>query len=152
MCAWWLVKSEPEEFSIDDLAARGTETWTGVRNYQARNYMMKGMRLGDSLLFYHSNAKPPALVGWARVTREAFPDPSQFDAASPYYDPKSRPEAPRWHCVEIGFGGKFPRALSLAELRTVPELRDMVLLRPGTRLSVTPVAQAEADWVMGQFS
>lgn len=141
---YWLVKSEPSTFSIDDLrAARGQTTcWDGVRNYQARNYMRR-MKVGDRVLFYHSNADPPAIVGMAEVTRTAYPDPTAFDQADPHYDPRSSPAKPVWDMVDIRLVRVLPRPLPLDRLRKEPRLRQMELLRKGSRLSVQPVRPAE---------
>jgi predicted RNA-binding protein with PUA-like domain len=141
MNAHWLMKSEPDVFSIDDLAKKGVAGWDGVRNYQARNFM-KSMKLGDKVLFYHSNALPPGVAGEAVVAKLAYPDTAQFDPKSDYYDPKSRPDAPTWFQVDLRFVRKFPRFLSLDELRGVPALADMPLFHR-SRLSVQPVAPAQ---------
>ena len=142
--AHWLMKSEPEEFSIDDLAARGREPWTGVRNYQARNFMRDDMRVGDGVFFYHSNCAVPGIVGIARVASAAYADPTQFDPESDYFDPKSTPEAPRWQMVDVAFERKLPRTISLDELRGHAEaLGDFPLLARGNRLSVLPVSNAQ---------
>ena len=140
--AYWLMKSEPDEVSIDDaLAAPGqTVPWFGVRNYQARNFMRDGMQAGDGVLFYHSSCPQPGIAGLAEVASSAYPDDTQFDPASHYYDAKSKREEPRWLMVDVKAVRKT-RLLSLAELRTVPELEDMVLLQKGSRLSITPVEQ-----------
>src|SRR5690606_27380899 len=114
----WLMKSEPDVFSIDDLQAQMRTLWDGVRNYQARNFMMKDMRPGDNVLIYHSNAKPSAVVGVAKVSAEAVPDPTQFDKKSPYYDPKATPDKPRWYCVEVKFERKFARPITLEEIKS----------------------------------
>ena len=137
---YWLMKSEPSEVSVDDaLAAPGaTVPWTGVRNYQARNFMRDGMRVGDGVLFYHSSCAEPGIVGLARVASAAYPDPTQFDPASPYFDPKATPEAPRWQLVDVQVLKKT-RNLTLAELRASADLQDLVLLKKGSRLSITPV-------------
>src|SRR5690554_2365229 len=143
------MKSEPEEFSIDDLAACGREPWTGVRNYQARNFMRDQMQIGDGVFFYHSNCKVPGIVGIARVACEAYPDPTQFDPESDYFDPKSSPEAPRWQMVDVSFERRFPRTISLAELRdNAAALDDFPLLARGNRLSVMPVTQAQWDTIL----
>lgn len=141
----WLVKSEPSTFSFDDLqrSPGRTTCWDGVRNYAARNFMRDGMQLGDRVLFYHSSTEPPAMVGVCEVVREAYPDPSQFDASSPYHDPKSDPAAPTWMMVDLRAIAALPRALPLAELREVPALRGMELLKRGSRLSVQPVTARE---------
>ena len=137
---YWLMKSEPSEVSVDDaLASPGaTVPWTGVRNYQARNFMRDGMRVGDGVLFYHSSCAEPGIVGLARVASTAYPDPTQFDPASPYFDPKATPEAPRWQLVDVQVLKKT-RNLKLAELRASADLQDLVLLKKGSRLSITPV-------------
>ena len=147
---FWLVKSEPGVFSFDDLraAAEATTSWEGVRNYQARNFMRDGMRRGDGVLFYHSNAEPPAIVGIAEVVREAYPDPSQFDPANEYFDPKSRPREPTWVLVDLRAVAPLRAPLSLAALRDVPALAGMELLRRGSRLSVQPVTAAEWEVVL----
>jgi predicted RNA-binding protein with PUA-like domain len=140
----WLLKSEPEEFSIDDLARVGREPWSGVRNYQARNFMRDEMQVGDGVLFYHSNCKPPGVVGIARVASRAYPDPTQFDPDSDYHDPASDPDAPRWLLVDIAFERKLDRCITLDELKAQAEaLGDRPLLRRGNRLSVLPVSKAQ---------
>jgi predicted RNA-binding protein with PUA-like domain len=140
---YWLMKSEPDEVSIDDaLAAPGaTVAWTGVRNYQARNFMRDAMQVGDGVLFYHSSCPEPGIAGIARVASGVKPDPTQFDPKSPYYDAASKPEAPRWLLVDVQAVRKT-RLLPLPELREKPELADMVVLRKGNRLSITPVDPA----------
>jgi predicted RNA-binding protein with PUA-like domain len=142
---YWLMKSEPDECSIDAALAapRATVPWVGVRNYQARNFMRDGMRVGDGVLFYHSSCAEPGIVGIARVASGVRADPTQFDPESPYYDAASRPEAPRWLLVDVQALRKT-RVLGLPELRGVPALADMVVLRRGNRLSITPVD--EAHW------
>lgn len=142
--AFWLIKSEPETFSIQDLAKapKKTTSWEGVRNYQARNFL-RAMKRGDLAVFYHSNAAPPAAVGIVKVVREAYPDPTAWDPASDYHDPKASPENPLWSMVDVQFVKTFPRELSLEELRGVKALAGMELLRRGSRLSVTPVTAAE---------
>jgi predicted RNA-binding protein with PUA-like domain len=141
---YWLVKSEPEAFSIDDLARarRQTTCWDGVRNYQARNFMRE-MGVGDLVLFYHSNADPPAVVGSAEVVKTAYPDDTQFDKRSDHYDPASRRDCPRWEMVDLKYREKFVTSVPLDRLREEPRLRSMVLLRKGSRLSVQPVREAE---------
>ena len=138
----WLMKSEPDSFGIDDLARVKVEPWTGVRNYQARNFMRE-MQVGDRVLFHHSNATPPGVAGLATVVKTGVVDLTQFDRKSPYHDPASDPEAPRWDCVEVAFGEKFPALVSLDALRAADGLADMILLRKGMRLSVQPVTPAE---------
>ncbi|MDD0814993.1 EVE domain-containing protein [Curvibacter sp. HBC28] len=141
---YWLMKSEPEECSIDDALAApaATVAWIGVRNYQARNFMRDAMQVGDGVLFYHSSCAEPGIVGLARVASEAYPDPSQFDPASPYFDPKSKADAPRWLLRDVQALRKT-RLLSLAELRQHPGLAEMKLLQRGNRLSITEVSAAE---------
>jgi predicted RNA-binding protein with PUA-like domain len=142
---YWLMKSEPDEVSIDDaLAAPGsTVPWTGVRNYQARNFMRDAMRIGDGVLFYHSGCAVPGIAGIAEVASTAYPDPTQFDPASPYHDAKATPETPRWQLVDVRALRKT-RLLPLADLRADPALADLMILQRGSRLSITPVAAA--DW------
>jgi predicted RNA-binding protein with PUA-like domain len=141
---FWLMKSEPRVFSIEDLARSSQQTtcWDGVRNYQARNFM-RAMVAGDHVLFYHSNAEPPAVVGVAEVVRTAYPDATQFDKTSHHYDPGSIPSAPRWDMVDIQYRQTFKTSLSLDQLRLEPKLKGMVLLQKGSRLSVQPVTEAE---------
>ncbi len=141
---YWLMKSEPDEASIDDLSSAPERTlpWTGVRNYQARNFMRDTMRIGDGVLFYHSSCPEPGIAGLARVASTPYPDPTQFDPTSPYYDPKSKAEEPRWMLVDVKFVKKTP-LISLAELRKHAELADMRVLAKGNRLSITPVTEAE---------
>lgn len=142
---YWLMKSEPETYSIDDLERDGSTCWDGVRNYKARNNM-RDMRVGDEVLFYHSQSKPPGIVGIARVSREAYPDPLQFDRKSKYHDPKSKPDNPRWHMVDIAFVAKAAEPLGLPDIRADAKLADMELVRQG-RLSVQSVRPAEFDRV-----
>lgn len=136
---YWLMKSEPDVFSIDDLQRVGREPWTGVRNYQARNFMWKDMRPGDAVLFYHSNAKPPGIAGTATICSEPYPDPTQFDPTSPYFDPKANEEKPRWWLVDVEFAQRWETLLPLETLRQDPVLCQMTVCLPGTRLSITPV-------------
>ncbi len=142
--SFWLMKSEPDECSIDDVLAmpRQTVPWFGVRNYQARNFMRDAMRAGDGVLFYHSGCAEPGIAGIGEVASAAYPDDTQFDAASPYFDPKSTRDAPRWLLVDVRVTRKT-RYLALAELRRHDALADMVVLRKGNRLSITPVTPAE---------
>ena len=142
---YWLVKTEPDVFSFDDLmkAPRRTTFWDGVRNYQARNFMRDDMAVGDGVLVYHSNAQPSAVAGVARVAREAAPDETQFDPSDDHFDPTARPDEPRWYGVSIQGVGALKRSLSLDDLRQVPELAGMMLLRKGQRLSVLPVTREE---------
>ena len=141
---YWLMKSEPDEASIDHLARAPKKTlpWTGVRNYQARNFMRDGMQLGDGVLFYHSSCPQPGIAGIAKVSSAAYPDPTQFDSSSPYYDPKSSQDKPRWLLVDVHFVKKTP-LIPLATLRDHAELADMQVLARGNRLSITPVTEAQ---------
>ena len=142
------MKSEPDETSIDDAVAAkaGGVPWTGVRNYQARNFMRDEMRIGDGVLFYHSSCAEPGIAGLAEVYSNSYPDPTQFDRKSPYYDPKSTPENPRWLLVDIQAKVKT-RLVGLPELREHPELSDMIIMRRGNRLSITPVTTAEWKFI-----
>ena len=139
---YWLTKSEPETFSIDDLAREKKTLWDGVRNYLARNYLRE-MAVGDEVLFYHSNTEPAGIVGIAKVTKSAVADPTQFQKKSEYFDEKATKENPRWFSPELSFSRKFTEILSLQELRELPELGKLEILKKGTRLSVTPVTAAE---------
>lgn len=137
---YWLVKSEPDAYSIDDLERDGQAEWDGVRNYQARNFMRDEMTVGDLVLFYHSNAKPPGVAGVAKVATEAYPDPTQFDPKSKYHDPKATEEAPRWHLVDLSFVEKFDAVLGLDVLKEHAEdLEGMMVIKRGIRFSVQPV-------------
>ena len=150
---YWLMKSEPEAYGIDDLARDGATAWWGVRNYQARNFMRDQMKIGDRAFFYHSNCKEPGIVGIAEVSQPAYPDATQFDRKSKYFDPKATPENPRWVNVEVKFVKKT-RPVSLATLRAQPELAAMLVLATGNRLSITPVDPAHwkfiAERLMGE--
>ncbi|MGH9323515.1 MAG: EVE domain-containing protein [Vicinamibacteria bacterium] len=146
--SFWLMKSEPDVYSIDDLARDRTTYWDGVRNFKARNYM-RSMAVGDGVFFYHSNADPKAIVGIARVSKEAYPDPSQFDEKSDYYEPKANSEKPYWYMVEVEFASKLKEPLSLEKLRGVKELDGMALLKKGQRLSVQPVTEEEWKTICG---
>jgi predicted RNA-binding protein with PUA-like domain len=141
--AYWLMKSEPDVFGIDHLAAmpNQTEHWDGVRNYQARNMMRDEMKVGDQVFFYHSNTDVPGIVGLMEVVREGYPDHTAFDPECKYYDPKSDPEKPRWFMVEVKYIRHLKRNISLAELREEPALEDMPLVRKGNRLSIMPVSE-----------
>ncbi len=147
---YWLMKSEPNAFSIDDLAAMPdkTEHWDGVRNYQARNMMRDEMKVGDQVFFYHSNCTPPGIVGIMEVVREGYPDHTAFDPQSKYFDDKSDPAKPRWFMVDIRFVRKFARIIPLDELKTHPQLEGMKLLQRGNRLSITPVSKAHWDFIL----
>jgi predicted RNA-binding protein with PUA-like domain len=146
---YWLMKTEPHEFSIDDLARKKVEPWGGVRNYQARNFMRDGMKVGDGVLFYHSSCEVPGVVGVAEIASEAHVDPSQFDRKSDYYDPKSSREEPRWLLVDVKFKRKLARTITLAELKDDDALADFPLLKRGNRLSVLPVSRAQWTHILG---
>ncbi|MCU1367222.1 MAG: hypothetical protein JWN39_2861 [Ilumatobacteraceae bacterium] len=145
--SYWLIKSEPDAFSIDDLRKAKTTIWDGIRSYQARNYLQSA-RVGDLALFYHSNAKPPGVVGLAKVTAVDIVDPTQFDETSHYYDATSKRDAPRWMTVKFGFVEKFPNLISLDELKEKFSGEDLMVVRKGMRLSVTPVDDAIADEII----
>ena len=145
---YWLIKSEPKEFAIDDLARVKVEPWTGIRNYQARNFMRDGMQIGDGILFYHSNCPEPGVVGIAEVASATFPDPTQFDKRSDYYDPASKREEPRWLAIDVRYVRKLVRTISLAELKDHDELAEFTLVRRGNRLSVMPVTRAHWDFII----
>ncbi|HYH80543.1 MAG TPA: EVE domain-containing protein [Longimicrobium sp.] len=147
MAKCWLMKSEPEVFSIDDLARDGRTSWEGVRNYQARNFMRDEMQVGDPVLFYHSNAEPLGVAGLARVARTGYPDPSARDPESDYFDPKAGDDDPRWFMVDIEFAERFPRVVTLDDLRAAPGLEKMLVINK-SRLSVQPVTDAEYDIVV----
>lgn len=146
---YWLMKSEPSVFSIDDLARapKRTTGWDGVRNYQARNFM-RAMKPGDPVLFYHSNANPPAIVGIAEVAAVAYPDPTQFERSHKHFDPASDPGSPRWDMVDIRYVRTFDAPLSLDALRMEKKLAGMALLQKGSRLSVQPVTKGEWDYIL----
>jgi len=148
--SYWLFKSEPGSYSIDDLAAEPKQTthWDGVRNYQARNFLRDAMRVGDRVLFYHSNAKPPGVAGTAEVVRDGYPDFTAWDPESGHYDPKSTPENPIWYMVDIQLESVFDELIPLAKLREVAALKAMELLRKGSRLSVQPVRKKEFDAIL----
>ena len=139
---YWLMKSEPDTFGIDDLKRVKVEPWSGVRNFTARNYMMS-MKEGDTILFYHSSCPEPGVYGLAKVAKLAYPDASQFDKKSPYFDARSKKEKPLWHNVDVGFVKKFMKPVLLTAMRANPKLKTMMTLQPGSRLSVTPVTVAE---------
>jgi len=146
---YWLMKSEPDAFSIDDLKRKKQEAWDGVRNYQARNYMRDGMRVGDKVFFYHSNCAEPGIVGIATVATDAYPDPSQFDPKSKYFDPGSSRDNPRWLLVDVKFARKLKRTITLKELQADAALDGMVLVRKGSRLSVQPVEAEQWEHILG---
>ena len=149
---YWLMKSEPDEVSIDDVMAAPERTvpWFGVRNYQARNFMRDGMQVGDGVLFYHSSCPQPGIAGLAEVVSVAYPDASQFEAGGKYFDPKATQEQPRWISVDVR-GTRKTRLLPLAELRQIPELEDMLLLKKGSRLSITPVTPAQWNVIVARL-
>ena len=147
--AFWLMKSEPDDYSIDDLKRDKREPWDGIRNYQARNMMRDDMRVGDKVFFYHSNCKEPGVVGIAKVASKPYPDPTQFDPDAKYYDAKSDPENPRWILVDVAYVKKLKRTITLTEIKARPELGDMVLTRKGNRLSIMPVTGDEWDVILG---
>jgi len=143
----YLFKSEPSDYSIDDLKKDKQAMWDGIRNYQARNFMRDDMRVGDQILFYHSNHKPPHIAGLAKVASEPYPDPTQFDKNSKYYDPKSTPENPRWMLVDVAFVKKAKRILTLAEVKADPILEGIKLAQKGQRLSIQPVSEAHFEYI-----
>lgn len=145
---YWLLKSEPGAYSIQDLQRDGSTFWDGVRNYQARNMLRDDIKKGDKVLFYHSNASPPAIVGTATVSRGGYPDHTQFEQGHRKFDPKATEDNPRWYMVDISFDRVFDEPLPLEKLRDVTVLRDMELLRKGSRLSVQPVRKKEWDAIM----
>jgi len=140
---YWLLKSEPDVYSIADLEQDGRTHWDGVRNYQARNTLRDDIQKGDGVLFYHSRVPPMGVAGVAKVVRAGYPDPSQFDRKSKYHDPKATEEAPRWFCVDIAFEKQFPRVVTLAEMKAEKALAEMMVTQRGARLSVQPVTAAE---------
>jgi len=142
---YWLMKSEPDTFSIDDLQRVGTEPWNGVRNYQARNFMRDGMKVGDGVLFYHSNTQVPGIAGLATVASEAYPDPTQFDPRSDYHDPKATRENPRWSLVDVAFERKLKRTIPLEEIKQHADAlgEGFALTARGNRLSILPVTAAQ---------
>ncbi len=142
---YWLMKSEPDVYGIDDLMAMPGQTdhWDGVRNYQVRNMMRDQMKAGDQAFFYHSNTKVPGIVGIVEIVREGYPDFTAWDPGSKYYDPKSDPDNPRWYMVDVRFVRKFKRVIGLAELRRQPQLQDMAVVKKGCRLSITPVTEQQ---------
>lgn len=141
--AYWLMKSEPDTYGIDDLEREGTNMWEGCRNYTVRNFFRDSMQIGDKAFFHHSNANPSGIVGTMEIVSEAYPDPTQFDPNSDYYDPASKVDNPRWLLRDVKFLSKFKRVVSLAELKTVPGLEEMLVIRKGQRLSVMPVTDQE---------
>lgn len=147
--AYWLMKSEPSVFGIDHLAQRQVALWDGVRNYQARNFLRQ-MKNGDLAFFYHSNCKVAGIVGLMRIAREGYADPTQFDPEHKYYEPKSTLDNPRWTGVDVEFVQKFEQTLSLTELKAMPELADLALVRQGNRLSLMPVSEAQWNVILAR--
>jgi predicted RNA-binding protein with PUA-like domain len=145
---YWLFKSEPDEFSFDDLLKRETEPWTGVRNYQARNFLRDEVKKGDKVLFYHSSCEVPAVVGLAEVVKEAYPDPSQFDKKSDYFDEGSTPDNPRWLAVDVKAVRKLKTVVTLEQLKQEPTLKNMRLVQRGNRLSILPVSKEEFEIII----
>ena len=147
---YWLMKTEPDAFSLDDLKnmPKQTTMWDGVRNYQARNLLRDDIKVGDKVFFYHSRVKPPCIVATTIVTRNGYPDPTQFDTQTKYYDSKSSEDNPRWYCVDITFEKELNRPIGLDELRLHPKLEGMKLLQKGARLSVQPVTKEEWTYIL----
>lgn len=147
---YWLMKSEPEEFGIDDLEKRPQqiEPWDGVRNYQARNMLRDAMQVGDQVFFYHSNCVLPGIVGIMEIARAGYPDDKAFDPNDKHFDPKSKVEKPAWYRVDVKFVRKLARTISLTELKPLPELSDLALVRRGNRLSIMPVSPAQWDFIL----
>ena len=147
--AYWLMKSEPDTYSIDDLKRDKREHWDGIRNYQARNMMRDDMKVGDEVFFYHSACKEPGVVGVMKVASKPYPDPTQFDPKSNYHDPKSNPDDPRWILVDVQFFKKLKRLISLTEIKANPALNDMILVRRGNRLSIMPISEQHWNLILG---
>lgn len=145
---YWLFKSEPGCFGIDDLKQKKIAPWDGVRNYQVRNMLRDEIKKGDHVVFYHSSCKEPGAVGLATVAREGYPDHTAWDPSSEHPDPKSTPENPRWYMVDVAYKKTFPRLVSLKEMRTIPALATMLLLAPGSRLSITPLTKKHFDTIL----
>ena len=145
---YWLMKSEPDVFSIESLKKKKTSGWDGVRNYQARNYMRDEMKKNDLILFYHSSCEVPGVAGLAQVVKESHPDPTQFDPKSDYYDPKATKESPRWFMVEVQFVEQFDRVITLSELKAEQNLSHMPLVQKGSRLSINPVTEKEFKTIL----
>ncbi|WP_411828067.1 EVE domain-containing protein [Luteolibacter sp. AS25] len=144
----WLIKSEPDAFSIQDLEKVEQEPWSGVRNYQARNFMWREMKVGDLALFYHSNAKPPGIAGVAKVASASYPDPTQFDEKSEYFDPKATEEKPRWYLVDFEHVVTFPEEIPLQALKEDKALTEMLVCQKGSRLSITPVEEKHFQHIL----
>ena len=147
--AYWLMKSEPSEFGIDDLSkACGAEPWDGIRNYQARNMIRDEMKPGDQAFFYHSSCEVPGIVGIMEIATAAYPDPTAFDPADKHFDPASDPDNPRWYLVDVRFGRRLGRTIPLSELKPFPELAALPLVRRGNRLSVMPVSKGKWEFIL----
>ena len=149
---YWLLKSEGDCYSIDDLKRDKATAWTGIRNYQARNFMRDDMKKGDMALFYHSSSKPTGVFGIAKITSEGYADPTQFDAKDDHYDPKSKKESPQWVCVDVGFVKKLAEPILLEELKRDPNLAGMMLLQQGSRLSVQPVEEKHFKYIVEELT
>ncbi len=145
---FWLMKSEPDVFSIKNLKAKNKSGWDGVRNYQARNFMRDNMKLGDLILFYHSSCDNPGIAGLAKISRTSHPDPTQFDKKSNYYDPKATLDNPRWFMVEVEFVEEFDQIISLQTLKNIKELSDLPVVKKGSRLSINPVKEKEYNKIL----
>lgn len=152
MTQYWLMKSEPNVYSIDDLKVDTTTQWEGVRNYQARNFMRDDMKIGDKVLFYHSNAKPPGIAGLAEVCKLAYPDHFAFDPKSKYYDPKSSPDKPIWQMVDVKFEKKFNNLISLPDIKENENLQTMVVIQKGSRLSIQKVDKTDYMYIVSTYS
>lgn len=152
MQKFWLFKSEPQEYSIDSLKKDKNCLWEGVRNYQARNFMRDECHKGDLVLFYHSSCKEVGIAGVAKIAQTGLIDPSQFDQRSPYYDPKSSESSPRWVCVKIEFVRKFEKVISLKTIKNLAQLKDMLLVQKGSRLSVQPVKKEHFDFILNELA
>lgn len=144
---YWLMKTEPNVFSLDDLKEAGVEPWDGIRNYQARNLIRDEMKPGDKVFIYHSRVEPIGIVGEGSVASEAYPDPTQFNPDEKYFDPKADPEKPRWFLADIKYECHYSRVLTLKELKQIPELSDMKVVQKGSRLSIQPVTETEWNFI-----
>lgn len=145
---YWLMKSEPTAYSIEDLKKDKTTPWDGIRNYQARNFMRDKMEVGDKILFYHSNAKPTGIVGLGEIISKAYPDFTAWDKTNKHFDPKSTPEKPIWVMVDVGYVKTFTKMLTLEEMKNIPELKGMLVTKRGQRLSIQPVEKEHYDWIV----
>ncbi len=152
MKKYWLMKSEPDVFSIDHLMRDKKTLWEGVRNYQARNYMSNEMKVGDEILFYHSSSDPSGIAGLAIVSKDAVPDPSQFVKKSQYYEKKATLEKPVWFCVEVSFVKKYNNLFPLSALKNQEELKDMLVIKRGQRLSIQPVEAVHFNWIVSHLA